>query len=62
MDTDRHGFLSCKDAPIWLVERTTGPPLFMRQACAIWFESSSCRNSAAGCRRERPSWPFHPDL
>src|SRR5439155_2841256 len=19
------------------------------------------RNSAAGCRRERPSWPFHPD-
>jgi hypothetical protein len=45
MDTDGHGFLSCKDGPNWLVERATGPlrratrsPLFVRQARAIWFK------------------------
>ena len=50
------------------VERATGPlrratrptPL-VRPRRASRFESSSCRTSAAGCRRERPGWPFHSD-
>ena len=52
---------------VW-VERATGPlrratrlPLLVRQAGLVWFDRSPCRSSAAGCRRERPSWPFHPD-
>src|SRR5688572_5608373 len=44
-------------------ERATGPlrwaarpSLFVRRAGITWF------GSVAGCRRERPSWPFHPEL
>ena len=44
-----------------LLWRATRPPLWVRRECTLWCARCLCRSSAASCRRERPSWPFHPD-
>ena len=63
------GGFSWNDAVEVFLERLTGSlwreirPLFwVRRECTLWWARWRCRNSAAGCRRERPSWPCHPDL
>ena len=60
--------LSRNDAVAVWVEQATGllwratrPPLWVRRECILWFARLRCRNSTASCRRERPSWPCHPD-
>ena len=44
-----------------LLWRATRPPLWVRWEGTLWCARCRCRNSAASCRRERPSWPCHPD-
>jgi len=53
------GWVERATGPMW---RATRPPLWVRRGCTLWCAGWRCRNSAASCRRERPSWPFHPYL
>jgi len=43
---------------LWRVEH---PSLWVRREGNFGWVRYRCRNSAASCRRARPSWPFHPD-
>ena len=58
---------SRNDAVEIRVERATGPfrratrpPIGVRRSFTKWCLPFSQPNPAAGCRRERPGWPFHP--
>ncbi len=60
--------MSRNDAVEVWVEQATGLlrpatrlPLWVRRGCTLRCARWRCRNSAASCHRERPSWPCHPD-
>ncbi len=43
------------------LRRATRPPPLVRRERLDLFKGELCRSSAASRRRERPSWPFHPE-